>query len=115
MFFIKEVDPDKWKVFQALSINTNEIFCSDDNYKTFLKQHNNALPHINKESKDAMTESYIMLDPFGRFYQNSNHQYVYSKSILDVNVEEAFEEVRFNRVKFDARYHNDITKTPKVA
>ena len=45
------------------------------------KNHKNISSRIYKESKDDMTNSYIMLDPYGRFYQNENNSYTYSKSI----------------------------------
>jgi len=102
--FIRSVKPDKWKVFQALSVGTNEEFCNSHEYKTFLKNHENDNIKINQESNDDMRESYIMIDPYGRFYQNSGRSYTYGESLLISSVEAAFGSIHFNHEKYDARY-----------
>lgn len=102
--FIRKVDPYKWKVFQALSVNTNEIFCSDDEYMEFVQKHEKSIVSMSKESGDDMRESYIMIDPYGRFYQNSGQSYDYSETLMSASVSNAFNSIAFDRSKFDARY-----------
>jgi len=102
--FIATVKPYKWKVFQALSVGTEEEFCSQDEYETFLEKHKNSVGKINKESNDDMRESYIMIDPYGRFYQNGGRAYEYSKSLLVSTVKDAFNAIHFDKTKYEARY-----------
>ena len=102
--FIATVNPYKWKVFQALSVGTDEEFCNRGEYEMFLKNHENSAWQISKESNDDMRESYIMIDPYGRFYQNGGKSYEYSKSLLVSSVREAFTSIGFNKAKYEARY-----------
>jgi radical S-adenosyl methionine domain-containing protein 2 len=56
-----------------------------------------------------MQESYIMVDPQGRFFQNSpcSAGYQYSEPILDVGAEKAFSQVNFDIDKFCSRYPSE--------
>lgn len=47
-----------------------------------------------------MLESYLMINPEGRFYQNSKGSYTYSSSILEVGLESALSEIQFDQKKF---------------
>ncbi len=51
--------------------------------------------HLNpiSEINDVFRGSYVMLDPLGRFFQNSKGYIEYSRSILDVDTLEALAEV----------------------
>ena len=101
--FITEVKPDKWKVFQALTINSNKTFCTKEEFEIFLQNHKNL--SFSKENNEDMKESYIMIDPYGRFYQNTNkNDYDYSESILDISIEKAFNQIKFNFDKYLKRY-----------
>lgn len=102
--FISLVKPDKWKVFQALSINTNEIHCSKEQYMIFLQKHKNQNLDVFSESNDEMIDSYIMIDPYGRFYQNTNFTYTYSKSILEICPSELINHFNVNFDKYNNRY-----------
>jgi len=101
------IHPFKWKVLQALSL-TDEVYCRNEEYHIFLKNHQNITSKISKESNDDMIDSYIMLDPYGRFYQNSFGQYNYSESILNISVDEAFKSIKFDFKKFMKRYTHEV-------
>lgn len=102
--FISLIKPNKWKIFQALSIGSHEIYCNDVQYKTFLQNHQKLKISIYSESNDEMTDSYIMIDPHGRFYQNTNGTYSYSKSILDITKDEIIECINIDMDKYNERY-----------
>ncbi len=102
--FISLIKPDKWKVFQALSINAKEIHCSNIQYEIFLKKHEKLKVSTYAENNDEMTDSYIMIDPHGRFYQNTNGTYIYSKSILDITKDEILECINIDMDKYNERY-----------
>jgi len=58
-----------------------------------------------------MCESYLMIDPFGRFFQNHpslTGGYQYSKPILSVSAGTAFSEMAFNSTSFQARYTGEL-------
>jgi len=99
--------PDRWKVFQVLPIeNENREFISDllisrKQFNYFIQRHKKYNPII--ENNDLMINSYVMIDPKGRFFQNSNNYYKLSQPILDVGIRTAFEEICWNYSKFIER------------
>ena len=105
--FIKEVQPERWKIFQVLPIQDqndgciNDFIISDEEFQQYLI-NNSFISDISviKESNDDMTNSYLMIDPAGRFYQNDNGRYQYSSPILDVGVSNALEEIDIDVNKF---------------
>ena len=50
-----------------------------------------------------MEESYLMISPDGKFYQNNNNKYIYSDYILDVGIDWALSQTGFNTDKFHSR------------
>ncbi|MBR5693918.1 MAG: viperin family antiviral radical SAM protein [Fibrobacter sp.] len=56
------------------------------------------------EDNDAMTESYLMISPDGRLFQNGGEQYSYSRPLTDVSMTDALSDIKFDWVKFDNRY-----------
>ncbi|RXJ89183.1 radical SAM protein [Arcobacter sp. CECT 8983] len=105
--FINLIKPDKWKIFQALSINSDEIHCNEAQYKTFLQNHKDLKVSTFTESNDEMIDSYIMIDPHGRFYQNTNGTYTYSKSILDITENEIAKCFNVDMNKYNERYEEN--------
>ena len=55
------------------------------------------------ESNELMTGSYVMVDPAGRFFDNVSGAHNYSRSIIDVGVDEAWRDVSVDRGKFISR------------
>ena len=55
------------------------------------------------ESNEAMTESYVMIDPAGRFFDNAQGFHRYSDPILRVGVETALKQVSINTDRFYQR------------
>jgi len=112
---IQEIAPDRWKVFQMLPVaDTPEIrdkqqplVVTDEQFHHFISKHN-GLDIMRPENNDAMTESYVMVDPFGRFYQNEpveiGHRHTVSSPIQEVGAEKAWQEVAFSHKKFTSRY-----------
>ena len=116
--FIRMISPDKWKLFKVLPISFRDNSISDENFQEFIIRHNSVADIIFPEDNEQMTESYIMIDPIGRFFQNSSltpSNYVYSKAILDVGVKIAFEEVEFCVKKFSNRYHLETRNMNVIA
>ena len=103
--FIYLIKPYKWKIFQALS-STEEVYCTKEQFDIFVNKHHDLRSQIYIEKNEDMIDSYIMLDPYGRFYQNTYGEYEYSDSVLVSDVETAFQSIKFDLNKFIKRYKN---------
>lgn len=108
---IADIKPEKWKVFQVLPVLNNNLLVSDDQFSGFVKRHASLKEVMVAEDNEAMTNSYLMINPQGRFYQNSATQngYVYGDLILDVGVKQALEVCKINWETFTSRYKKDNT------
>ena len=56
-----------------------------------------------------MTESYLMISPDGRLFQNGSAEYSYSRPLTEVSFAEALQDIKFNEAKFDGRYDGSYT------
>ncbi len=103
--FIQKVSPSKWKVFKMLPVITNKHSISDFEFSNFLEKHSELEHLISSENNDEMTHSYLMIDPLGRFFQNSSIScgYDYSSEILINGVSAALDEIEFDISKFIKR------------
>lgn len=106
--FIQTIAPYKWKVFKMLPVITDQLSVSDDEFQQFLARHEALSTKIVSEDNSEMTESYLMIDPNGRFYSNASTmisgEYRYSSAINDLGVMTALAEIDFDLGKFRARY-----------
>lgn len=105
---IRRFDPDKWKVLRMLPVVNQELAGSDQQFTAFISRHCSLGNILCAEDDQDMRESYLMVDPHGRFFQNSpliaGQGYAYSQPILGVGVEAAFSEMTFDATRFSARY-----------
>lgn len=108
---IAEIKPEKWKVFQVLPVLNDNLLISDEQFTFFVNRHASLKEVMVAEDNEAMTTSYLMINPQGRFYQNSSTQngYIYGDLILDVGVEKALEVCQINWETFASRYKKDNT------
>ncbi len=87
--------PVRWKVFQALpEKGENDKFdwwSTDKQFQQYIERHENFSPIA--ESNDLMRNSYVIMDPIGRFMQDKTGKYVYSQSILSIDVLDALDQV----------------------
>lgn len=106
--FIRRHEPVRWKVFQVLPIegqndgSIGHLAISNKDYHQFQKKHEDISQAV-FESNDDLTASYAMVDPAGRFFDNTRGTYYYSQKILDVGVERAIQEVAIDQDKFKKR------------
>ncbi len=101
---LSELSPDRWKVFQMLPIAgendgaSAQLAVTRDQFHAFLDRHADLDPI--GEDNDAMTRSYVMLDPLGRFFQNDGGRYRVGPSIFEAGALQAFATVGWDREKF---------------
>lgn len=110
--FIRWAQPQRWKIFQVLPMagqnddTIGNLPISDDEFTAYVERH---LPLTSEgiivvpESNDLMTGSYLMVDPAGRFFDNTTGRHTYSKPILDVGVAQALQEISVDPTTFDQR------------
>jgi radical S-adenosyl methionine domain-containing protein 2 len=103
---IQFIKPDKWKIFRVLPATekskSQEI--SNNKFETFINQHKH-IECTSVEDNNTMFNSYLMIDPYGRFFYNkTGGGYGYSQSILNTGITKALETIDFDYKKFTNRY-----------
>lgn len=83
------------------SSSIKDLLITKREFEHFVKRHEQLNPIV--ENNNAMIKSYIMIDPMGRFLQNSNNMYQYSRSIFEVGVLNALNDLKYYLVKFMKR------------
>lgn len=108
---IARVRPERWKVMRVLRIagendrEFGDLEISETQYRHFLDincQVPSGTIRIAEDNPD-MIASYVMIDPAGRFIDNSAGRYKVSSPILRVGVEAAFRQVTHRRDAFERR------------
>lgn len=110
---ITQLAPDKWKVLRMLPTVTSDLAIADHEFAEFVGRHRSLAAIMAAEDNTDMVESYIMIDPRGRFFQNSlsGHGYRYSEPIPEIGAAAAFRQVQWHADKFLARYtleHSEV-------
>ena len=102
------IKPDKWKVLRVLPVVSEETSVSHEDFQSFLMRHSTTRVPVFAEDNINMVESYIMVDPHGRFFQNrlslGHKGHVHSMPIAEVGAASAFESLHFDANQFAARY-----------
>ncbi len=110
--FIRSAGPERWKILQVLSIqgeNDDEIDrlqITNEQFDAYVRRNRAVEAYgiaVVPETNELMTESYVMVDPAGRFYDNAKGAYSYSAPILKVGVEEALGQISTNFQRFQNR------------
>lgn len=103
---VQSFSPDRWKVLRMLPVTTQNLEVTDAQFQAFVNRHAGLGAIMCTEDNSDMVESYVMLDPHGRFFQNTSNGkgYGYSQPILQVGAKHAFEQVRWSAGKFASRY-----------
>lgn len=103
---IGAIGPDRWKVLRMLPSVTDALAVTAEAFDGFVDRHKGmGLPMCVEDNQD-MSQSYIMIDPHGRFFQNAPtlRGYRYSRPVLEVGVGRAFAQVEFEAGGFVSRY-----------
>lgn len=106
--FIEYAKPKRWKVLQVLpivgqnDIKIDDFKITDTEYTHFLNTHKDVKTII-PESNEQIKGSYVMVDPAGRFFDNTQGTHNYSKPILEVGIKEAIKTMDYDLDKFEKR------------
>ena len=110
--FILRVRPERWKILQVLPVAGQndggvERFVIDQRqFTAYVERHQGVAAHgvtLVPENNDLMTGSYLMVDPAGRFFDNTQGRHTPSSPILDVGVEAALRQVSVYPEAFERR------------
>lgn len=100
--FIEWTGTSRWKVFDTLKVEgQNETQFNDiksTDFNKFVERNNH--PSMVVESNELMTQSYLLIDPLGRFYENWGESTTKSDSLITHSVEHCLSQVNLDRDKF---------------
>ena len=112
---IMTLNPNKWKILRQMPFGDNKGI-SDFMFYSFIRNNYRESDRANEsceitiEDNNAMTESYLMISPDGRLFQNGNTSYSYSRPLTEVSFTEALSDIKFDESKFDGRYDGSFTQ-----
>lgn len=122
--FIRHAKPTRWKLFQVLPIkgqndlNIDDFKIANEQFQDFIDRHSalNDVTCIVPENNDEMMGSYAMVDPAGRFYDNTLGQHTYSRPILKIGARLAIQQMQYDFGKFISRggIYNWSTNAKKI-
>lgn len=103
---LRELRPKRWKVFQMLPIagendGAEDLSVTPEQFQHFVEL--NAAADPIPEDNEAMTDSYLMIDPQGRFFSNSGGKLTHGPAILEYGLEVAYRATNFQFRKFVKR------------
>lgn len=111
--FVLAMQPERWKILQVLPVAgqndtyIGEFTMTDGQFEQYVERHRgveNSGIVVVPEGNDLMTGSYVMVDPLGRFFDNTEGHHTYSsKPILEVGVKTALESVTVDTHRFSER------------
>lgn len=103
---ISDLAPYKWKILHVMPYGHDELLISKKQFDKFVLRHSGLGLPLFPESNSTMTESYLMINPQGRFYQNLANKsgYKYSEIINSCGVNKALSQIEFNPKIFASRY-----------
>lgn len=103
---ISALAPTRWKVLRMLPVVTDALAVSNMQFSAFVDRHKTLGDIMCVEDNDDMLQSYIMVDPHGRFFQNRlvGAGYDYSPPIIDIGARAAFDRMTWSAEKFSSRY-----------
>jgi radical S-adenosyl methionine domain-containing protein 2 len=114
---VERLDPFRWKVFQVLLVegenddgsaldkrkrDARELLISDEQFRAFCDRHEHLACFV-PEPNSLMASSYLILDEYLCFLDKGSGREKQSRCILDVGVQAALDEVRWDQDAFRAR------------
>lgn len=110
--FVKAAHPLRWKLFQATRITgENEAgferwHVTTPEFQSFVSRHAGLSIEgvvLVPETQTDIYGSYAMVGPNGCFFDNSSGTYRYSRRIVEVGIQSAWEDVEFSMERFRHR------------
>lgn len=105
--FVETANPKRWKIFDTLKVEGQnesqfeEIRSSSLGFQNFISRHNHHSMVV--EDNQAMTGSYLLIDPQGRLFENSKGKHTYSSPLQYTDIDKCLSEINLNRNMFIKR------------
>ena len=110
---IKRLNPDRWKCFQVLIVNgenndetklrdARKFLITEEEFNKFIERHKE-IKALVPENNNTMKSSYLILDERMRFLDKGDGEEFFSESILDIGVEKALENIKYDEEEFQKR------------
>ncbi|MDP2455071.1 MULTISPECIES: viperin family antiviral radical SAM protein [unclassified Kaistella] len=108
---INYAQPERWKVFQVLPIkgendlHITDFIINDFEFNHFISNHRQLKEEgiLISEDNSEMKNSYVMIDPAGRFYTNKKGMQEYSSPILETGIKAAYDQMEYSFMNFKKR------------
>lgn len=108
---INYAQPERWKVFQVLPIkgendlHIKDFIINDFEFNHFISNHRQLKEEgiLISEDNSEMKNSYVMIDPAGRFYTNKKGMQEYSSPILETGIKAAYDQMEYSFMNFKKR------------
>lgn len=103
--FINYAQPSRWKIFDTLRVEGqndkefNEI--KSTNFYGFVDR--NIHTSMVVEDNESMIGSYLLIDPFGRLFENSQGKHTYSRSLIWNQIDDCLYDIKLDRDMFIKR------------
>lgn len=119
---VKAVQPERWKILRMLPVDGQndgggDLEVDPPRFRGFVARHRNLESpdlRIVDEGHEDIRGAYAMVDPGGRFFDDTQGGHTYSQPILEVGVESAWRQVRFHPESFEARQGRYDWEAPLV-
>lgn len=104
--FIAAATPAKWKLLRVLPVHGDDLTVTHGQFQAYVDRHRQHEARMAVEDNTSMLQSYLMINPQGRFYQNgaARKGYRLSRPIAEVGVAAALGEIDFDPSAFARRY-----------
>ena len=82
-----------------VSLNAKDLIITKNQFQEFCKNNESVQKygvHFVAENQEELTDTYVMIDPEGRFFSNTSGKYLFSDPIYMIGVEPALEQINFN-------------------
>lgn len=103
--FIEYANPERWKVFDTLRVegqNDKEFEeIKSTQFEQYVKRNKHSTMVV--ENNEKMTGSYLLIDPFGRLFENTQGKHSYSRNLIDNNIIDCLSDINLNRDMFIER------------
>ncbi len=108
---VKALQPERWKILRMLPVDgqndgSRDLQVDLPRFRGFVERHrklvNRGLRIVDEDHED-IRGTYAMVDPGGRFFDDTQGGHTYSQAILEVGVGPAWRQVCFRPESFEAR------------
>jgi len=109
---VRGLRPERWKLLRVLPVEgqnsgkVEPLLCSTEHFLSFIERHRGLEAEgirLVPEDNADMRGTYAMVDPAGRFFDNTEGGYQYSAPILARGLDAAWSQVHFSMARFEQR------------